>query len=177
MVRSGCQRCQRLAKECSFQEDARGIKRSRSDVADAPQNDKIGAERGNGVDARVFSTLYRTPAPSEPSRASQGVSAALSELLVAQKATFLSAFRLHNPHLPFLVLPGDLDDPTGFEEQAPFTFAACIAVAAHRHPVLQRRLSRDMHRYMAEAMFVEGVKSLDLFTGLSILTSWYIPHP
>jgi hypothetical protein len=160
--RPSCQRCQRLAKDCTFQEIRSSVKRPRKDEDDG----------------RVQSPLYPTPTPSEaPFTGSRSVSPILDEISVEQRAGLLHDFRLHSIHLPFLVLPGGHDDPSSFERESPFTYAACIAAGAHRHPFLQRRLCKDIYKYVAEAMLVHGNKSLDLVNGLSILTAWYIPHP
>jgi hypothetical protein len=105
------------------------------------------------------------------------VSSTLAALDDTKKVDLFNNFLKElNPYFPFLVLEDHCKTAASCQEHAPFTFAACIAAALHRHPNLQKRISREILSTICESMFMAGKKSLDLLQGISLLISWYSYH-
>ena len=94
------------------------------------------------------------------------------ELSSSQQEKLFYEFRVDMARfLPFVIIPPN-DTTDSFRKSRPVLFRACLATASHRDPPLQKALSEDTYRVIAERMLFEGQKSLDLLQALLVLISW-----
>lgn len=169
-----CRRCRRLEKECIFTNESR--KRQRTDTNHDASTIASGLPTpAASTDDRVATTdSLTTSIPPYPAISPTiSPSAIISGFDDEKKSGFFNDFLNDlNQYYPMLVLDNEYRTARACEEQLPFTFAACLVAALHRHPTQQKKAAREMLNYIGIAMLMDGKKSLDLVQGLLLLIAW-----
>jgi hypothetical protein len=75
-------------------------------------------------------------------------------------------------YFPFVALPPWTTAET-LRHESPFLFLSIIASASSSNFPLQRRLAKEIHKYVASKMIVEGEKNMDLLQGILVHLAWY----
>lgn len=75
---------------------------------------------------------------------------------------------------PFVVIPED-ETAESFRKRKPLLYKTCIAAAHHRNTTMQRQMSHDLLKSIAERVLVNSEKSLDLLQGILVFAAWYEP--
>ncbi len=80
------------------------------------------------------------------------------------------------PHLPIVVFPADTAAES-IRKSMPILFLAILSVAAGQdHTGLQRVLTKEIMRLLADRIVCNGEKSLEFVQALQVLTIWYWPE-
>ncbi|PVI02420.1 hypothetical protein DM02DRAFT_701928 [Periconia macrospinosa] len=164
-----CYRCQRLKKECVFEETVRkrGPK-SRSRVKQLEQrvDSLIGLLAANGQSLEVTENIKSEPFEAyDPIEAGLISEHAASKLVDEFKQSFVVSF-------PFVVIPPSTDVNT-LRKHSPFLFLAVLTVTSYRTPELQLELANQLKSQIAIRIIEHSHKSLEILQGLLVYGSWY----
>lgn len=158
-----CQRCHRLRKKCT----------TPAPIARKRQRTTVTTNSPPTPAPTPSLTTYQRQNPSiPPIDNKQPVSITLQAFDKSFRQQLLDCFlRDMADYFPFLahgplVRSPDSSDPktdvAECEEKIPFTLAAALMAALHRHCVVQRRVAQELLASLANAIILQGRKSMDL---------------
>jgi hypothetical protein len=76
------------------------------------------------------------------------------------------------PHFPFVVIDASVS-VDALRHKLPFLFHAIMAVMTYTTPSIQRTLSEEFQRQIANRIVILGHKSLEILQGLLVYVAWY----
>ncbi|ETI20879.1 hypothetical protein G647_07222 [Cladophialophora carrionii CBS 160.54] len=192
----GCDRCQRLGRECILEEIPRR-KREKQSTRVKALEDKVnallgllGPERVPGGIGNPATVDARTPAPTEDGCSPLGRSAQSTTapstveegrffdaidhglLTMSTADALLSKYkRVHSEYFPFVIVPPQTDAAT-LRAQSPVLFLAITATCLEGDHLLQRRLGFEVKKTLCERVMVGNERDLGLLQGLLVLLAW-----